>query len=662
MSTVSTGLTARVETRADLAALADRMLRAARNHGSPGHARITLPGEPGGYGTDVDGLEGFARTLLVAGFRLAGARGEDPDGLAEWYAAGFDAGTDPASPERWVRPAEHGQAKVEAASLALVLDLTREQIWERLSGSVQERVVDYLSEVVGDQTYPANNWLWFRITVETFLRSVGGPWSLEDVESDLARHDSYYRGDGWYADGASRAFDHYSGWAMQLYPVLWARMRGAEDLAAPRRATDVERLDRYVQDAVRLVGGDGAPLIEGRSLIYRFASAAPLWAAAIARVPSTSPGLLRRAALRTVDHFVSRGTPDAEGLLPIGWHRPWRPLAQSYSGTGSPYWAAKGLLGLVLDADDPVWTAPDASLPVEEGDTLTAVAPAGWIVSGTAGDGLVRVVNHGTDHGVEGEPGSDSPLYARFGYSTATFPMLDRESWSAPWDQAVVLLADDGRATHRTGMHATTPRIDGSGQDAVGVVASHGTVHRVDEDESLGLGKGHALGVPGTPRPAGRVRVVSLVRGAWEVRLVRVEEISPGDTAPKLRVGGWPVSGDDAGQGDAAPDLLPGAVAATAAGVTSTLAPVLGAWELGVETRQDASPLGPTAVPWSVQHAEPGAWAGVLLGLSSAPLAGGRARVDLDGTVVTVTWPDGRSTGHDLAPEMSSDGHERRRP
>ncbi|MFI2105440.1 DUF2264 domain-containing protein [Isoptericola sp. NPDC019693] len=661
---MSTEPTPRIETRADLAGLADRMLRAARAHGSPGHARITLPGDPGGYGTDVDGLEGFARTLLVAGFRLAGSRGEDPDGLAEWYAAGFDAGTDPASPERWVRPSEHGQAKVEAASLALVLDLTREQLWDRLSPAVQERVVDYLSEVVGDRTYPANNWLWFRITVETFLRSVDGPWSREDVEEDLARHDSYYRGDGWYADGASRAFDHYSGWAMQLYPVLWARMRGAEDLAAPRRATDVERLDRYVQDAVRLVGADGSPLVQGRSLIYRFASAAPFWAGAVARVPSTPPGLLRHAALSTVDHFVSRGAPGPDGLLSIGWYRPWRPLAQSYSGTGSPYWAAKGLLGLALDEDDPVWTAPAEPLPVEETDTLTAVAPAGWIVSGTATDGLVRVVNHGTDHGVEGEAGSDSPLYARFGYSTATFPLLDRESWSAPLDQAVVLLDEHGRPTHRTGMRSDAPRIDGEGRDAVGVVASGGPVHRVDEDESRGLGIGHALGVPGTPRPVGELRVVSLVRGPWEVRLVRVESLEPAAGAtPTLRVGGWPVSGDDAAPATAAPDeARPGTVAASAGEVTSVLAPVLGAWQSGVATRADASPLGPAAVPWAARPAETGAWSGVLLGLSAAPVAPGPAHVDLDGTVVRVTWPDGRTTRHDLAPGTSPDLPGHRRP
>src|SRR5689334_11390811 len=104
-------------TRQRWAGVADGMLRSVRPYASPGLARISLPGRPGGYGAAVDGLEGFARTFLLAAFRIAGERGADQDNLAEWYAAGIAAGTDPGSPERWVRLDEHPQAKVEAASL-----------------------------------------------------------------------------------------------------------------------------------------------------------------------------------------------------------------------------------------------------------------------------------------------------------------------------------------------------------------------------------------------------------------------------------------------------------------------------------------------------------------------------------------------------------------
>ncbi|MDR3107160.1 MAG: DUF2264 domain-containing protein, partial [Bifidobacteriaceae bacterium] len=265
--------------------LADRLLLAVRRHASPRHALIVLPGAEGGYGRRVDGLEGFARTLLLAGFRLAGDPA-DPLNLAEWYADGIAAGCDPTSPERWIRPDEDPQAKVEAAAIALIMDLTRDQLWERLDALTRQRLVDYLAPVVGDQTYPRSNWLWFRVVVETFLRSVQGPWSAADIAADLALHDSFIRQDGWLSDGAGRSFDHYTGWALHLYPALWQRMRGAYDLAdEQRRQRDRELLDRYLLDAAHLVGADGGPLIQGRSLIYRSAAAAPFWAGALSQVP-----------------------------------------------------------------------------------------------------------------------------------------------------------------------------------------------------------------------------------------------------------------------------------------------------------------------------------------------------------------------------------------
>jgi hypothetical protein len=590
----------------------------------------------GGYGRNVDGLEGFARTFLLAGFRIAGEGGAGLDELADWYATGLATGTDPASPERWVRLTEHSQAKVEAASIALILDLTRPWIWDRLSPPTQERVVEYLSPAVGDHTYPRINWVWFRLVVQTFLRSVGGPWSAAEMAEDLATHDSFRHAGGWLSDGPSRAFDHYTGWALHLYPTLWARMSGVAELAADppgplaeliagRRERDVAALDEYLRDAVALVGAGGSPLLQGRSLIYRFAAAAPFWAGALAGVPSVSPGHLRHAASRIVGHFVTHGAPDADGLLSIGWHGPWRRLAQSYSGPGSPYWAAKGLLGISLPADHPVWTDEAVPLPAEAGDVLRALPAPGWLVAGTHRDGVVRVVNHGTDHAVEGAAVADSPLYARMGYSTVTCPVLDDSGWSAPVDQSVVLVDPAGSTTHRTGMRTLTLRLDDSAGIGVGVGASTGPVHWVDAG---GGGPDHGEGRPGHARPAAHITVVSLVRGAWEIRLCRLHDLAPAtDHAGwRLRVGGWPVT----------------------TGLTSRVVSLVGDGVAGVTVHDDAGPLGsPVRVPWLDHAALPGTWVAALIELSGGdpPPEPPACRVDLhtaDGADldVRVEWPD----------------------
>lgn len=700
-------------TRSQLAGFADGLLDAAWNFASPAGSLITLPGAPGGYGTAVDGLEGFARTFLTAGFRLAGERGADPHHLAERYARGLAAGTDPGHAERWVTPAESGQAKVEAASIALILDLTRPWIWDRLDPRVQEQVVDYLGVVVGDDTYPRINWVWFRIVVETFLRSVGGPSSSADIAADLAAHDSFLRAEGWYSDGDERAYDHYAGWALHLYPVLWARMAGASEAdgkvrglvpgAAPvtRRERDIAHLDRFLRDAVRLVGADGGPLIQGRSLTYRFAAAGPFWAGAMAGVPSTSPGLLRQAATRVVGHFADHGVPGPDGLLTLGWYHPWRPIAQSYSGTGSPYWASKGLLGLALPADHPAWTAEAEPLPIDHEDHAGVLTAPGWAVSATAADGVVRVINHGTDHAHPGERTGDSPLYARLGYSTATSPLLDADAWNRPADQSVVLLDATGRATHRTGFRTlrtavvppadtteptrpvaapadTTPAVDmapsaprgldttatgsgpaGSRSGDAAVLASVAEAHWLDADPAA---RQHGSGARGAATPAGTVTTVSVVRGSWEVRLVRVDDLRRDDDdvplARSLEISGWAVSGSRAVRG--------GTADVTASGLRSCVVPLHGSLVPDIRKAEDATPLGArSAVPFAhgvLDDVTAGTWLAAAVGLARVGAAGITEEPSIElsesGSDVVVHWRDGVRTavvlpGPDGAPDAA---------
>jgi hypothetical protein len=635
-------------TRARWVAYADTVLAGAQAWASPGHARITPPGAEGGYGRAVDGLEGFARTFLLAGFRIAGERGQGVDALIEFYLRGITTGVDPDAPDRWVRLDEHAQAKVEAASIALILDLTRPWIWDRLDALTQQRVIDYLAPVVGDTTYPQTNWVWFRLVVQTFLRSVGGPWSASDIAADLARHDSFGRADGWMSDGDERSFDHYVGWALHLYPVLWSRMQGAEELANGRTTADIAGLDRFLQDAVALIGADGSPLMQGRSLIYRFAAAAPFWVGVLAEVPSLSAGALRHAANRVVGHFDSNQVPDADGLLTLGWHGEWPALAQSYSGPGSPYWAVKGLVGILLPEDHPVWTAPAEPLPVETGDTLRAVRAAGWIVSGTGADGIVRVINHGTDHATADSLVGDSPLYARIGYSTATMPLLDAEAWENPLEQAVALVDASGRATHRAAMRLLDVRIQDDDRGTLGIAGSTSPAHWLVPETTAHR---HGSGLAGSVAVAGGLTVYSLVRGAWEVRVARVHALEPGVTAQTLtlRFGGWPVTGT-------APETATtGSEASVRSGtLSSRLQALLGSGVPGVTSRDDATPLaGESIVPTLDYPVTIGEWVGALVELSGAP-AGALVQpalhliADGDTWAAEITWPDGAHTSSDL--------------
>ncbi|MFF3503348.1 DUF2264 domain-containing protein [Streptomyces sp. NPDC003247] len=632
--------------RRDWASLADRLLAALDAHRSPGRARVLLPGPNSSYGPDSDGLEGYARSFLLAGFRVTGERGADPTGLLERYAAGLAAGTDRHHPEAWPRPEELDQAKVEAASIALILQMTKPWLWDRLDDTVRETTIDWLSGVIA-QPYPPINWVWFRIVVESFLREAGGPWSATDIEQDLAVHASLRRADGWLSDGQERAYDHYTGWALHTYPLLWTSLFDVTGTLCPPdlRTTWEADLARYLDDAVRLVGADGSPLLQGRSLIYRFAAAAPFWTGALSGASPLSPGLTRRVTSGIVDHFVRHGVPDDTGLLTMGWHHPWPGMRQSYSGPGSPYWAAKGMLGLALPADHPVWTATEEPLPLEEGDQARVVTAPGWLVGGRRSDGIVTVLNHGTDHARPGEVRTDAPLYARLGYSTATVPPLTGATVDDPVDNTVAVLDERGRASHRTGFRTLYTRELPHG---VLAAASAGPVHWV---AAPGAGEpDHGSGRTGAATTGPVVTVTSVVREGVEIRLVRVD--GPPGPGRLVRLGGWPLAadtrprtsdGERTGEG-------PFAVASTGR-LSSHVRSLTGYRGAGVLLEQDTGPLGGwTAIPWLTAPVPP---AGTVL---AAVVALGRGdgdtppctldvRTDRHGArTALIVWHDGITT------------------
>ena len=609
-------------TRESWGAVADRLLLSLRTWASPDHARIELPGPQSAYGRDSDSLEAFARSFLLMAIRLKGEDGKDPHGLAEWYAEGLRAGTDPTSPHAWPRPNQLGQAKVEACSIALGLYLSRPWLWDRLSDTDRRRIVAWLATVVGSE-YPPINWVWFQIVVETFLKSVGGPWALDDIESGLAVHESLYRGHGWYADGPERAFDHYNGWALHVYPLLWASMD--QDLCDPALETAWRgRLAAFLNTAAQLVGGNGSPLVQGRSLTYRFAAAAPFWMGAITGATELTPGVLRRAASGMLGHFLDRGVPDRHGLLTLGWYAEWPAIAQSYSGFGSPYWAVKGMLGLMLPADHPVWTTPEEPLPVERSDFTLELPEAGWLVSGTRADGIVRVVNHGTDHSVPGDERADSPLYARIGYSTHTMPPMSKPFWAEPLENSIGIVHPELGLSHRNGFTGVSPNTS--------IATTHWVRTTDDEGPEHGSGRGGAV-VAGPS-----VAMASLLRGCHEVRAALIHPDARLEPGRLLEISGWSLSSDDppSAQLDRRAEVRAGELVSSVEGRIG-----FGIAEVRRSGQSDA--LGNhTAVPLVRGPAVAGQLFVAVVSLSGdgcEPLP----QVRIDGLEIRVTWSDGVS-------------------
>ncbi|MEV6103704.1 DUF2264 domain-containing protein [Streptomyces sp. NPDC051940] len=599
-------------TRSHWEAVADRLLDALVPYASPGFAQYRLPGRTSGSGVESDGLEGFARSFLLAGFRIAGARGEVDEALIERYAAGLDAGTARGGGEAWLPVTDYRQPMVEAASIAIALHETRPWLWDRLDAGVQERVADWLGGFVGARPHD-NNWRLFQVVSEQFLASVGARYAQADIDGGLDRIEDWYLGDGWYTDGEGRHFDYYNGWAMHLYPLLWTRIAQASPGGDGGRGEVYrERLRAFLAGYPHFFGADGAPVHQGRSLTYRFAAVAPVWMGALADCTPLSPGLTRRLASGTLRHFTERGVPDERGLLTLGWYGEHLPTTQTYSGPASPYWASKGFAGLLLPPEHEVWTAVEEPLPVEEADFAVPLRGPGWLLHGTRADGVVRLLNHGADHQPL-DPAAPAwpvdPHYAKFAYSTATAPETGAEAWREGVDNHLAVLtgSDAAPGSQRERMH-----------DA--------------EVSPAGASSWHE-------GPGFRVTTTSRLHGPWEVRVHRV-------TAPAgatLRAGGHAVASP------AEPSATTGeswAQTRTADGLTSTIAGVYG-WdtEPGIARATDANAFGPhSATPYLTLTDHPGGTTVhvALVGLTRGPLpAPEGVVVREEGAEVVVDFPDG---------------------
>ena len=563
-------------------AQADQLLDGVRPFVSPSFAGYALPGRASWSGPASDALEGFARTFLLAGFRIAGARGEGATAarLLERYAAGLTAGTDAAHPEAWPRiDRDRTQPMVEAASVALALHETRPWLWDALPEATRLRTAEWLGGFVG-RTPVGNNWMLFQTVVEEFLCSVGAPHQDTEIRRGLDALEQWQLGPGWYNDGPSsdgrgRRVDHYNGWALHVYPLLWTRLAADGPRAALAEHLGVryrERLRLFLADYVHLIGTDGAPLHQGRSLTYRFAAAAPLWMGELFDCSPGPAGLARRAASGMLRHFAEHGAPDRDGLLNRGWHGPFLEMTQAYSGPASPYWAVKGFLGLLLPAEHPAWTATEQPLPLDLADTVRLIPGVNWLVQGTRTDGIVRVHNHGSD-GIDlrhpPEEQHSDPHYAKLVHTTRTAPVLRPEP---ACDNELLLTAPgegDGVQTVPRGL-ITPLRL----HDGLAPVALAASVHSVDA-------------VAGT-----RVETLTAVEGRFELRVHAVR--APAD---------WLVSaGGHCLAAASAPEARTGAhwtVVAHPDGTRSALAPLHGfpaaPGTADVVRARDANAFGPEA-------------------------------------------------------------------
>ncbi|HEY0710405.1 MAG TPA: DUF2264 domain-containing protein, partial [Polyangia bacterium] len=267
---------------------------------------------------------------------------------------------------------------------------------------------------------------------------------------------NFYKGNGWYTDGATNVFDDYNSTVFSTHFAEWAIMSGNDDPA--RRREVLMRLRRYNEDQPYFYAKQGMHPEFGRSTSYKMARLTGLilsyhidqsygatWNLGFKVVPDElTRGMLRRLIREHLNYYLRNGTYNpATGILGQRLTGTGSmEIAEDYISPGSVYWASRALGALMLLADDdPFWSAPEEPLPIEKADYNRWLATPGWLLTGNRDNGSVQLFNAGTTYSAAHIP-SYVLKYAKFVYSSQFGFIVSNDSlnWRNP-DNAIQINA-----------------------------------------------------------------------------------------------------------------------------------------------------------------------------------------------------------------------------
>lgn len=426
-----------LRTRKDMARAAVQLLEPLLPYLSRGRARLRLGDTGAVYSDAIAQMEAFARPLWAIVPMLAG-RCPEAEPLWALWREGLAHGVDPAHPEYWGEINASDQRMVEMAVMGVGLCLCPDRFLGDLSAQARQNLVRWLSQI-NDFEMPANNWVFFRILVNTGFQLNGFPHSQARLAQDFALVESRYDADGWYHDYPTQR-DYYTPWAFHYYGLLYAKaMRKADPERAQRF---VNRARLYAPQFAAWFAGDGEAIPYGRSLTYRFAQGSFFASLAVAEPGKDAVpwGEYKALLLANLRNWLKKPIFTADGLLTIGYGYPNLIMSEGYNAPGSPYWAMKAFMALALPESHPFWQAEEA-LPDAPG---TLAQPyAGLLIARDSGNRHVQAFAAG-NHAPAHEHGEAK--YEKFAYSTAfgfSVSRGDRSLGEGAFD-SMLALSDDG--------------------------------------------------------------------------------------------------------------------------------------------------------------------------------------------------------------------------
>ena len=342
-------------------------------------------------------------------------------------------GTDKDSPLRFDRfvadsIAFANQAVTEAAAYLVCAYFAKDKLWAILNDSEKQQIADFISKwsiVAINNSWP-NNHYWYPIICLEILKRFGYAYPEADdaVKEGYKNLDSLYVDNGWYADGIFGRFDFYHAWAHHTYTLLWILIADkTADGYKERAAMYKSRTEEYIKFYVNFFDSDGGMAAYGRSLSYRFA-AVSIFSLAAAVGCNIDYGVAKTVVIRNIEYFFKNSIPREDGTFPVGYLYEADGFGESYQSEGASSCYTQGLMCLLADESNPLWTAKEKPLPIENGD-YTVKAPLKGVSITLCGEndfGGVTLYNNSVhyyqDKVFRHTFGDMSSMYGKFAYNS----------------------------------------------------------------------------------------------------------------------------------------------------------------------------------------------------------------------------------------------------
>ncbi len=321
------------------------------------------------YSDKVQGIESFARILWGACF--ADETVLNKNSKIRLMKAIVN-GTNKSSSEYWGDLTDYSQLAVEMVPIAFFVFLNKD-IFLSLNIEDQNNIANWLYQINNVKLYN-NNWQCFIVLVNSFLQLLDYNYSPDNIKDALYEIDKMYIEDGWYSDGKTDQIDYYVSFAIHYYLLIYVYY-------SPSNEDNKKYLDRsllFSKTFLYWFADNGAALPFGRSLTYKFAQSAFWSSLAMNDVPADVKSLAKGIIYRNLDWWSKKDIFDKNGLLTLGFAYPNQQMLEFYNSSGSPYWALKTFIFLLIPDDNVFWNEPFKNLPELQSQIM--ISPARMVI------------------------------------------------------------------------------------------------------------------------------------------------------------------------------------------------------------------------------------------------------------------------------------------